>query len=102
MISVKRLWLLFCYLLVALLCAYAMPAPAVQAVQAQSWERDFGLTILNEDRLPERNRLALRAILAAVPRALYEHLECISISAPPGCETIGLRGMNIFANGNTD
>lgn len=75
--------------------------PGAERLVWPDFQRDFSITVLNESRLPERNRLALRRLLSSVPRALYEVLECISINAPPGCETLGLRGMNIFADGNT-
>lgn len=73
-------------------------------VPSPSWadfQRDFGITVVGEAKLSQRNREALRGILSALPRALYEQLECISVGAPPGCDTLGLRGVNIFPDGNT-
>lgn len=77
------------------------PPPEEPAPVGVDFKQDFGITVINQERLGP-NTEALREILVAIPRALYENLECISVQGPPFCWSpeVNLPGVNIFADGN--
>jgi len=88
--------------------SFAMGAPPQQpppdvppAPVGVDFEQDLGITVVNQERLGS-NTEALREILVAIPSAIYEWLECISVQGPPFCSSpeVNLPGVNIFADGN--
>lgn len=53
----------------------------LMAAQSSSWERDFGISVVNEEALTDANRLTLRMLLSVLPRPLYRSLQTIRIES---------------------